>query len=302
MEHNTYHATWEIDPERGLSVDCFVTDEGRRFLSLRGTQRLMGITERGGVTALAKTLSAEWMNPFMTEQLSRWVEDARERKIKSVSVNYGNVRSVIPFDAELFVDVCNVYIRAQASGLFNDPQFSTQLRISEQLAVVVTAFAKVGITALIDELTGYQDVRERDELQKILAKYVRAEYLPWTQRFPHEFYKQMFRLRGWKYDGKNRPGFAGRLTNYLVYERLPTGVLEKLQEINPVEENTGKRRRKHHQYLTEDTGIPHLDKHLSQVIALMRGFDDNEWDRFDRSFMRSFDVPAQVKFELDDDE
>lgn len=41
----------------------------------------------------------------------------------------------------------------------------------------MTAFAKVGLIAVIDEVTGYQDERDRNELQLILEKYVSQELL-----------------------------------------------------------------------------------------------------------------------------
>lgn len=52
----------------------------------------------------------------------------------------------------------------------------------------MTAFAKTGLVAVIDEVTGYQADRDRDELQKVLEKYISAELLPWAKRFPDEFY------------------------------------------------------------------------------------------------------------------
>ncbi len=67
---------------------------------------------------------------------------------------------------------------------------------------IMTAIAKTGLIAVIDEVTGYQDDRDRSELQKILSKYFSQELLPWTKRFPDEIYKQMFRLKGWDYKGK----------------------------------------------------------------------------------------------------
>lgn len=81
----------------------------------------------------------------------------------------------------------------------------------------MTAFAKVGLIAVIDEVTGYQDERDRNELQLILEKYVSQELLPWAKRFPDEFYKQMFRLKGWEYLGKAKPSYAGKLTNEYIY-------------------------------------------------------------------------------------
>jgi hypothetical protein len=41
---------------------------------------------------------------------------------------------------------------------------------STQSRELLTGLAKVGITALIDEATGYQKVREKNALQKMLNK------------------------------------------------------------------------------------------------------------------------------------
>ena len=37
---------------------------------------------------------------------------------------------------------------------------------------IIRSVAKVGIVALVDEATGYQYEREKDELQKILKAYL----------------------------------------------------------------------------------------------------------------------------------
>ena len=62
--------------------------------------------------------------------------------------------------------------------------------------MVTAAFAKVGIIAFIDEVTGYQELRERDELTTLLSLYLTEERLAWAKMFPEEFYKQIYRLRG----------------------------------------------------------------------------------------------------------
>jgi hypothetical protein len=56
---------------------------------------------------------------------------------------------------------------------------------------LLRAFARVGIVALVDEATGFQDIRARDDLHKILEAYIAKELLPWTKRFPNEFYKEI---------------------------------------------------------------------------------------------------------------
>jgi hypothetical protein len=145
----------------------------------------------------------------------------------------------------------------------------------------------VGVIALVDEATGYQAVRDRDELHKILAAYINDELLPWSKRFPDEFYRELFRLRGWPYSppSPKRPKYVGKLTNELVYEKLPPGVLEELRGKNPVVKD-GWRRYRHHQFLTMDIGNPHLEKHVTAVTTLMRV--SATWSRFKKLFDRAF--------------
>ena len=64
-------------------------------------------------------------------------------------------------------------------------------------AGVLRALAHVVTPALVDEATGYEEVRVRNELHRILDAYIAEELLPWTKRFPDEFYRQLVRLRGW---------------------------------------------------------------------------------------------------------
>jgi hypothetical protein len=146
----------------------------------------------------------------------------------------------------------------------------------------------VGITALVDEATGYQEERDKQELQRILAAYIAKELLPWTKRFPDEFYENLFRLRGWQYRplSVRRPLLVGKLTAQLVYEKLPPGVLDELRRVNPVDEETRRRKHKHHQFLTDDIGNPHLQKQLVAVTTLMKV--SANWREFKRNFARAF--------------
>lgn len=120
-----------------------------------------------------------------------------------------------------------------------------------------------------------------------MAEFVREEYLPWTKRFPNEFYEEMYRLKGWDYNGNARTPLVGKLTNYLVYDLMPEGVLEEFQKRNPVDEKIHRRKYRHHQFL-EETGIDYLDKHLISLINMMRAFDT--WDEFDKAFRKSFEL------------
>lgn len=275
----THKGEWVIDEEKNISIECYVTNDRRRILSLRGTARAIGLTG-GGSNALVRNMGSKYLQPYLSKELIEWKTKIENGEVEKIQGNDGT--SFIPFDGDLFVDICKAYIKAKQDGILNPQQSLT----ADRLLGIMSAFAKTGIIALIDEITGFDKERERDELQQVLAKYIRKEHLPWTSRFPEEFYEEIYRLRGWKYNNQFRTPYVGKLTNQIVYEVLPPKVLEELQNNNPVVYNNGARRYKHHQFLTVDTGVPHLDKHLVAVITLMRACDD--WNEFERLFNKSF--------------
>jgi P63C domain len=147
-------------------------------------------------------------------------------------------------------------------------------------------FATVGIIALVDEATGFQEFRTRDALARILERFVAKELRPWIKTFPTEFYRQIYRLNGWDYSEKaGRPGVIGHWTNNIVYKRLAPGVLDELRRLTPRDEK-GRLRNKLFQWLTEDIGHPKLREHLAGVIMLMKYSPD--WriymERLDREY------------------
>ncbi|MGO9574434.1 MAG: P63C domain-containing protein [Terriglobales bacterium] len=186
------------------------------------------------------------------------------------------------FKAEILPLTCQVFIDAFNAGVLSNKQ----IHIAEKCRSLVKGFAIVGITALIDEATGYQEIRDRKALEQILDRYLRKAFAAWAKRFPDEFYQQIFRLRGWQWRGMkvNRPGAVAGYTKDLVYARLAPGVLAKLEELNPIED--GHRRVKHHQYLTDDIGHPALQSHLNGVTAIMRG--STTWEHATRMIQRAF--------------
>jgi hypothetical protein len=146
----------------------------------------------------------------------------------------------------------------------------------------------VGIIALVDAATGYEEVRDRLALQAILDKYVTDEWAKWTKVFPDDYYRELFRLKSLPYppgrDSFKRPSYVGHWTNDIVYSRLAPGVLRELKRLNP-RLPSGRRRRTFHQHLTRDFGSPELRDHLAQVIFLMKACTD--WDDFRRRLNRA---------------
>ncbi len=188
------------------------------------------------------------------------------------------------YEDEVLHDFCIAFAKAKsARALKTEAQF----RYASYCEILLYAFARAGIAAWIDEATGFQKDRARDALHRILEKYIADKWATWSKTFPDEFYENIYRLKGMPYDPDKaqRPGFIGRVTTDIVYARLAPGVLDELQRKNPVFDETKRRKRKHHQWLTRDFGHPRLKEHISNLTFLMSGA--TRWDGFYRALQRA---------------
>lgn len=277
-----YEGTLELSTE--LSLPCYVLEDGTRVLSGRGLQNALKIgettdkkEEQKGGSILSRFFASNWFNKLIDNKFELGY-------FKPLNCYKGN-QKINGFEATKLVDLCNILLEARGA---DELKTDKQLLIAAQAEILIRAFAKIGIIALVDEATGYQHDREKDELQKILRAYIAEELLPWQKRFPDEFYKEIFRLNDWDYTVKGilqRPGVIGRWTNRFVYEQLPKGVLQELKNKTP-KTMDGRYKAKLHQSLTTDIGNPHLEKQLTSVITLMNISKD--WRDFIRFFNKKF--------------
>lgn len=280
MVEKHLRAVWG-SPESPLKIGnvelpCYVLEDGTRVLSGRGMQTALSLGQsHGGI--LKGFLAQKSIKPHIDNDLAM----ALDNPIRFVRPGRGG-KLAVGYEATVLVDVCNAVVEASDKGNLTD----NQLLVVQQCKILIRSIAKVGIIALVDEATGYQEVRDRLALQKILEKYITDEWAKWTKTFPDEFYKELFRLKNIPYPpvSAKRPGYIGHWTNDIVYSRLTTGVLAELKKKNPIQD-TGRRKRKHHQYLTRDIGHPALKEHLSNIIFLMKSC--TAWDDFKRRLNRA---------------
>ncbi len=272
----------EVAPFRGaisigdISIPCFVLENGTRVISGRSLTTSIGMKGRGqGASRIAhhKTLK-----PFIDEALSLAIENP----IKFYGIGK---KLTTGYEATVLQELCESILKARDSGALKTKQ---EFRYAHFADVLIRSFAKVGIIALVDEATGYQEFRDRDELNKLLSLYLSEERLKWAKTFPDEFYKHIYRLKGWRYptSTQKRTPFLGKITNEIVYKKLPLGVLEELKKRNPVPPGKKTRRWKHFQFLSEDLGNPDLRNHLLQLITLFK--ISTSWRTFERHFARAF--------------
>lgn len=283
---------------------CAVLEDGTRVLSEDSFMRGLGMywsgwmarerrEEAGDSSAVVPLfLSAKSLKPFIDSDLAALLSRPLKYRTPTGKVAHGIKAEIIP-------RICKVWLEARdAAALKGKRQKAIALRAD----TLIRALAEVGITALVDEATGYQEDRSKRALQEILERFIAKEFSRWAKRFPDDFYRHLFRLRGWDYSTMSvaRPSIVGKWTNDIVYDRLAPGVRRALERENPKNER-GNRPRKHFQHLTPDTGHPKLDAHIYAVIGLMRA--SSTWSDFIRMLDRAYPkFPEMPLFEQDGEE
>lgn len=261
-----------------IQIPCFVLDDGTRVFTQRGLFDALAVRSRGGEMErlIQGGALAESLNPDALQSLEHPI---RFRNPKGGRIAYG-------YPVELLIDICNALLVARDQKKL--PQYYVMTAVRAE--VLVRAVAKVGIVALVDEVTGYQETRNKEALQALLDAYLRKELAAWAKRFPDDFYRELFRLRGWDWRGPGNSNYAvAHYTKDLVYARLAPALLAELEHRNPRIEN--RRKSKHHQWLTDDVGIPALAQHLHAVIVLQRASES--WDQFMGMMNKALPVKAE---------
>lgn len=273
------HARWNSElpqtsyegvlPLAGTDVSCAVLPNGQRvitqatFLKALGRSRSpkAGTGVLSTVDRLPFFLQNEALKPFITDELAMSTTPIFfKSKVGGKGVGY---------DARLLPRVAEVYLKYRDSMLASKGKVPTPYQKMVIAAdILMRGLADVGIIALVDEATGYQDSRTKDALAKILEQFIAKELQPYIKTFPIDFYKQLFRLRGLEYSAKP-PRYFGHLTNDIIYARLAPGILEELKRKSE-RDKKGNLKKHMHRQLTKDFGHPALREHLASVVALMK--------------------------------
>ena len=250
-----------------ITISCAVLEDGQRVLVQRSTANALGARGSGAYwkekrekgAQLPEYLSARQLQPYITEEMY-----AKLSKSVTYINRWGEKAEALP--AENLADICDIWVRADQNGALN----KNQKNAAKIAYIILKGLATVGIVALVDEATGYQDIRAKNALAQLLEQYLAKELQKWVKTFPNEYYKEMFKLRKWKYNENStkRAPLVGKLTNNIIYDRLAPSIREELEKLNP---KTGaNRKHKHHQYLSDNFGHPKLREHIASVTTLMK--------------------------------
>lgn len=261
----------------GTRISCAVLEDGRRVLSQQSFVQAIGRTgnvkraartEEGDFFKIPPFLTADSLKPYVEKYLPTASTIAIVYRTMTGQVAYGYQASFLPLVCRIFLDAR----RDKALG-------NKQKHIADACEILLTSLANVAIDALIDEATGYQYNRTRDALQRLLEQYVSRELARWERTFEIDFYRHMYRLKGWPFNpaSSKRTPQAARITADLAYDRIHPDLLRELKQVRVENE---KPNTKLHQWLTSGPagGHPRLKQHLEGVIALMSVADN--WPQF----------------------
>jgi hypothetical protein len=272
---------------RVLTQEGFLTSIGRAGKAKGG--------EGASVDGKPAFLRAKNLEPFISNELLASTTAIEFIPLKSA----GYQGRAFGYKASLLPRVCWVYHDAGNAGAL----IPGQKHIAEACTALLKALTNYAIEDLVDEATGFDDIRKRRAIDLIIERYVRKDAQPYAKMFDIQFYRQIYRLNGWEFDPENtaRPGVIGHWTND-IYDRLAPGVRDELHR--RVRRNSnGRPTQKLSQYLTPEEGKPEMRRLLEGVVVAMRLSDtwqdfriklDRLYPSFKETMQLPFDEPRRL--------
>jgi hypothetical protein len=251
-----------------VQIPCYVLEDGTRVIHQRGMVSALGMSRggssRGGGDRLAYFVAQKTLSPYVSKELVAVTKEPLIFRTDRGALAYG-------YDATVLADICEAILEARKQGALS----AQQEHIAAKAEILIRAFARVGIVALVDEATGYQRDRGHEALRLLLERYIAEGLQKWIHTFPDSFFAELDRL----YDNapttaRARPQYYGKFINKYVYDPIEHGYVKaELDKLNITDE--GKRRARFHQWLTDD-GRTILTRQIGKVEGIMEMCDDIE--------------------------
>jgi hypothetical protein len=252
-------------PLGGLKIECHVLNDHRRVITQ--SEFLKAITGIGTATNLSRYVARNALlaNVFRHSPPIRF-------KIAS-----NDPKPPVGLEATTLIEAAEQYLAARDAGSLTP----RQLHLAARAEIIIRASAKVGIIALIDEATGFQQLRETNALRLKLQAFIAEDIQEWARMFPDEFWLQLARLEGVRYHPTSRPMRWGKYVMAFVYDAIDKDVANHLRKSNPNPTHG----RNHHQWLKQ-FGRDRVHDQITGVIAIMKACDS--FEEFQHKFAKVF--------------
>jgi len=255
------------------SVDCYVLENGQRLISLRGAVKAIAGVSHGKledynpltntnllIIKAGENIPFSEKNAFKStilkdNSLIHLTGENIEFKVEYTPTNAKGIST------DYFIRICEAYV----SNLIEDNlKTNRQREIAKNCHKLLSGFARLGLDALVDEATGYQNKRPENELQNKFNSYLAEETRKWAKTFPDELWSEFARLTN--FEGcpfTERPFYWSRLVVELIYYAWNPDLAKHLQDNKPVDG-------KWHQNLSETIGVKALQAHCNQIIGISK--------------------------------
>jgi hypothetical protein len=242
------------------TLPCYVLDTGERVFSLKGV--VVGLIGTDG-GQLAEYIKVKTIKPYLSNELTPAENDVIPALINFDTGGEAFAKYALGLPVEKFMDLCAAYSTAADK---EEKLTDRQAQIAAKANMFLRACAKVGIIALVDEVTGYQYDRLKDALQFKLKVFLAEEIRPWEKTFPDELWMEFGRLTNWNGPVTSRPKWWGKLVNEIIYEYLDPDVAKWLRENAPKPRHG----QNYFQWLSSQYGLKKLIEHIWMVIGLSK--------------------------------
>jgi hypothetical protein len=274
------------------NLDCYVLEDGTRVLSQGGVASSLGKTR---ATNLAKFLSDKSSSFAISKDLIALANSP----IVFTPPHGGN--AAYGYKATILVDICDAVLAARKFGKLT----KLDLKLADNCEILTRAFARVGITALIDEATSYIKDKKKAEYIELFKEFVANEAREWQKEFPEPFFDMVYKVYGkTRLNSKGQhPQYFGYFIKKYVYQPLAGSdgaILELLEEKNPkIVTKSGTKVRKHklHSFL-EKVGVDALRQHIWRLVGI--GEASETKSEFERKFNKIF-PPKKYQLEMFDE-
>jgi len=250
---------WGELPIGDALLPAYVLETGERVFAIKGV--MVGLIEiEGG--PLAEYLMVKKLKPYLPSDLIPDDNSNIAALIEFDTGTKGFARHALGMPVEKFMDLCVAYSTAYEKGELTE----RQQKIAVNANRFLRATAKVGIVALVDEVTGYQYDRPLDALQLKLKLYLEEEMREWEATFPDELWIEFQRLTHWKGPLHLRPKWWGKLVNELIYDYLDSDVFNWLRNNAP----RPRKGQNYHKWLSSQYGLKKLIEHIWMTIGMAK--------------------------------
>ena len=265
--------------EFGIDVDCYVLDDEQKtaVISQRGMGVALGLGSSG--SRVPSLINREKIAPYVGRELREKLKNPIVFQGASLGANAPGPQITHGYDVTILIDLCKAIIAADADRKL----LARQAHIAKAAHVIVNGSAKAGIKQLVYALSGYDASRE--EIIAAFKFYVQSEARDYEREFPHQLYKEWYRLYGLVPPERNRPWKFKHLTVGHVWYPLARSQGRILELTRAQRAKAAERYKKLHQFLS-GIGVKALRTHLGQLLGIAQ-VSQNE-DEYERHVRRIF--------------